>query len=106
MRDWGRVTREGRYAPEGSAFDYESAVRALSLPMLSIGIHEDPIAPESAREALLARVPRSAVTRVEVDGIREHTPWKRHFSWARRPQEVSSAIGNWLGARPELRSAA
>ena len=106
MRDWGRVTREGRYAPEGSGFDYESAALALALPVLSIGIGEDPIAPASAREALLARVPRSAVTRVEIDGVLEHTPWKRHFSWARRPQEASSAIGGWLGARPALRSAA
>ncbi|MGE3162922.1 MAG: alpha/beta fold hydrolase [Burkholderiales bacterium] len=96
MRDWGRVTREGRYAPEGSDFDYESAARLLALPVLSIGIGEDPIAPESAREALLARLPRSAVARVEIEGIREHTPWKRHFSWARRPEEVVGAIGGWL----------
>lgn len=106
MRDWGRVTREGRYAPEGSAFDYEGAVRALALPVLSIGIGADPIAPESAREALLARVPRSAVSRVELGGVREHTPWKRHFSWARRPGEVAGAIGGWLRAMPALRSAA
>lgn len=99
MRDWGRVTREGRYAPEGSDFDYESAVRALALPVLSIGIPEDPIAPEGAREALLARAPRSAVTRAEIEGVLEHTPWKRHFSWARRPQEAVGAIGGWLEAR-------
>jgi pimeloyl-ACP methyl ester carboxylesterase len=106
----GRIASAGRnpyfHAPEGTDFDYESAARTLALPVLSIGIGEDPIAPEGARDALLARVPRSAVTRVEIDGILEHRPWKRHFSWARRPQEASSAIGGWLGARPELRSAA
>jgi len=96
MRDWGRVTREGRYAPEGSDFDYEGAARTLALPVLSIGIGEDPIAPGSAREALLARLPRSAVTRVEIEGVREHTPWKRHFSWARRPEEAVGALTSWL----------
>jgi predicted alpha/beta hydrolase len=106
MRDWGRVTREGRYAPEGSTFDYEGAVRSLALPVLAIGIGADPIAPETAREALLARVPRSPVTRVEVAGVRAHTPWKRHFSWARRPEEIVGVIGGWLRAMPELRSAA
>jgi predicted alpha/beta hydrolase len=106
MRDWGRVTREGRYAPEGSGLDYEAAARALSLPVLSVGIHEDPIAPEGAREALLARVPRSAVTRVELGGVAGHTPWKRHFSWARRPDEVVGAIGGWLQASAPARVAA
>jgi len=48
MRDWGRVTREGVYAPEGSGFDYEAAARALALPVLSIGVREDPIAPAGA----------------------------------------------------------
>jgi predicted alpha/beta hydrolase len=106
MRDWGRVTREGRYAAEGSDFDYETAVRGLALPVLSIGIGEDPIAPESAREALLARVPRSAVTRVEVGGVLEHTPWKRHFSWARRPAEAAGAIAEWLQGGTAARAAA
>jgi len=106
MRDWGRVTREGRYAPEGSDFDYESAARSLSLPVLSIGIGEDPIAPGSAREALLARLPRSAVTRVEIEGVREHTPWKRHFSWARRPEEAVGAIASWLQGGAAARAAA
>jgi predicted alpha/beta hydrolase len=106
MRDWGRVTREGRYAPEGSDFAYESAARALALPVLSVGIGEDPIAPEGAREALLARVPRSAIARAEIRGVLEHTPWKRHFSWARRPEEAVGAIGEWLRSGAAQRAAA
>jgi len=99
MRDWGRVTREDRYAPEGSRFDYEGAARTLSLPVLSIGVREDPIAPPGAIEALLRRLAASAVTRLEVDGVRSHSRWKRHFSWARRPGDVVSALGGWLAAQ-------
>jgi predicted alpha/beta hydrolase len=100
MRDWGRVAAQDRYAPEGSDFDYERAARALALPVLSIGVRGDPIAPAGAREALLARIPASRVTRIEVDGVRAHGGWKRHFSWARRPADVVSALGGWLRAQP------
>lgn len=99
MRDWGRVTREDVYAPEGSDYDYERAVRALALPVLSIGVRGDPIAPAPAREALLARLPRSTITRVEVDGVAGHGRWKRHFSWARRPAGVVAALAGWLAAQ-------
>lgn len=99
MRDWGRVTLQDRYAPEGSGFDYERAARALSLPVLSIGVRADPIAPPGAIEALLERLEASAVTRLEVDGVRAHSRWKRHFSWARRPGDVVAALGGWLAAR-------
>jgi predicted alpha/beta hydrolase len=99
MRDWGRVTREGAYAPEGSGFDYEAATRTLALPVLSIGVREDPIAPAGAIDGLLGRLPASRVTRVEIDGVLAHTPWKRHFSWARQPGDVVAAIGGWLEAQ-------
>jgi predicted alpha/beta hydrolase len=99
MRDWGRVTREDRYVPEGSDFDYERAARAIALPVLSIGVRGDPVAPAPAREALLARLPRSAITRVEVDGTAGHGRWKRHFSWARRPAPVVAALAGWLAGQ-------
>jgi predicted alpha/beta hydrolase len=99
MRDWGRVTREDLYAPEGSGFDYERAARSLALPVLSIGVREDPVAPPGAIEALLARLGASPITRLEIDGVRGHSRWKRHFSWARRPAEVVQPLGNWLRAQ-------
>jgi predicted alpha/beta hydrolase len=96
MRDWSLVTRAGVYRPEGSRFDYERAARTLHTRVLSIGLREDPVAPASAREALLARLERSEVTRAEVSGVTAHRPWKRHFSWARAPEGVVGAIAKWL----------
>jgi predicted alpha/beta hydrolase len=101
MRDWGRVVQHGSYRAEGSAFDYEAAARELSLPILALGVRGDPVAPPAAREALLAKVPRAAVTRVEVPGVLAHRPWKRHFSWAREPADVVRELGAWLAERPE-----
>jgi predicted alpha/beta hydrolase len=107
MRDWGRVTSEGIYRPEGADFDYEAAARRFSLPVLSIGIREDPVAPASARDALLRRAPLARLSRVEVDGVRHHRRWKRHFSWARSPEEIVLEMRKWLdaeasGADPEF----
>jgi len=99
MRDWGRVTSRGEYRPEGSDFDYEQAARSLSLPILSVEVRSDPVAPTTATEALLARAPLASLTRLQVDGVRRHRPWKRHFSWAREPAQVVAAIGGWL-AKP------
>jgi predicted alpha/beta hydrolase len=98
MRDWGRVTRRGEYRPEGSDFDYEGAARSLELPLLSVGVQGDPVAPTTARQALLARAPRARVTLAEIDGVTQHRPWKRHFSWAREPAEMVLTIDGWLRA--------
>lgn len=99
MRDWTRVARAGRYVPEGGDLDYAISARRLSLPILSLGIGGDPVAPPGARESLLAMAPQSVVTRAELEGVRAHRPWKRHFSWARAPHDVVAAIGTWLAAR-------
>ena len=101
MRDWGRVVQRGSYRPEGSALDYEAAARELSLPILALSVRDDPVAPPSALAALLAKVPRAPVTRVEVAGVLAHRPWKRHFSWAREPADVVAALGAWLAERSE-----
>lgn len=96
MRDWGAVVSGGRYRPEGSSFQYEAAARRVALPVLSIGVREDPVAPPGAREDLLRRLHSAAVERVEIDGVLEHRPWKRHFSWARAPEQAVSALRAWL----------
>ena len=97
MRDWGRVVQHGRYQPEGSQFDYESALRTLCVPILSLSLHSDPVAPLAAREQLLAKARSAPVTRIEVTGVLAHSPWKRHFSWAREPAEIVREFGAWIG---------
>jgi predicted alpha/beta hydrolase len=99
MRDWGRVARKGAYRPDGSDFDYEAAARDCVVPVLSVGVREDPIAPAAAREALLEKTPLAEVTRVEIDGVTHHGPFRRHFSWARDPAEAVAVIGGWLASR-------
>jgi predicted alpha/beta hydrolase len=102
MRDWGRVVQRGRYQPEGSQFDYEGALRTLRVPILSLSVHGDLVAPLGAREQLLAKAPSAPVTRIEVTGVLAHRPWKRHFSWAREPADMVRELSTWISYRSEV----
>jgi hypothetical protein len=33
---------------------------------------------------------------VEIDGVAHHGPFRRHFSWAREPEEAVMAIRGWI----------
>lgn len=104
MRDWTFNARTGRYHFHGSAQTTEERERELArveLPILSITIAEDPIAPEGAEAELLAHLPRSRVTRRTIDGVKSHKPWRRHFTWARAPEEIVEVIARWLQERAE-----
>jgi predicted alpha/beta hydrolase len=97
IRDWGRVVATGRYLPEGSTVDYETSCRRAELPVLSVGIAGDPIAPPLARSVLLERLPRADKRSVEVPRSEGSTAWRAHFAWARAPGAVVAAIAAWGG---------
>jgi len=50
----------------------ESALRTLCVPILSLSVHGDPVAPLGAREQLLAKAPSVPVTRIAVTGVVAH----------------------------------
>lgn len=95
MRDWGHNATTGRYRFSGSADDPEAGLERVRLPVLSIEIDGDPIAPAGAIEELLGKLAQAPRERRPIAGIRSHSPWRRHFSWARRPDEV---VADGLGA--------
>jgi predicted alpha/beta hydrolase len=98
MRDWSFNARTGRYRLEGSvrsSDDLAAALRAVSLPVLSVAIDGDPVAPCGARDELLNHLPRARVTRKVVPGIATDAAWRRHFSWARRSGDVVASITTW-----------
>lgn len=99
MRDWSHNATTGRYRLEGSVRsidEIEGELRAVTLPVLLVGVHDDPIAPVGARDELMARLPGARVTRVQIDGVRRDSPWRRHFSWARAPADTTQVIARWL----------
>lgn len=104
IRDWGHVVRTGRYRPEGSAIDYESSCVAATMPVLSVGVGGDQLAPRLARQALVDRLRRAPSQTVEVPRPEGSTNWRAHFAWARRPAHVVEVIATWLEHQPAQRA--
>lgn len=97
MMDWVAHALTGRYEPIGSKVPYEAQLRSVRLPVLSISIAGDTVAPSAAVEELLGKLAIADICRRTASGIRRHSPWKRHFSWARAPEEMVMMIRGWIG---------
>ena len=87
FRDWGVLARTGRL-PVG-----EEGLARVTVPVLAISIEGDHLAPVSAVDAMVAKLPAARVTRVHVDddGI-------DHFRWARQTDPVARLIVDWLAS--------
>jgi len=109
MADWSFNACTGRYRLDGSAHtpeDIENALREVRLPVLSISVRGDPIAPTGAENELLAKIPCAPIACAAIDGVKTDHPWRRHFSWARSPVEVTTVVADWLAARARLPASA
>jgi predicted alpha/beta hydrolase len=98
MRDWSYNALTGKYQCAGSTIEYESRLAELRLAVLAVTIREDPVAPAGAVSELLAKLPQAERKRLEVAGVLSDGPWRRHFSWARRPEVVLGPIVQWIEA--------
>lgn len=94
--DWARVARTGRFEPRGSGYDYEAAMTRLQKPVLTLGFHADDLAPATATDALLAKMPRCRHTRWYWGAADTAGHALDHFSWARQPGLVAPALAGWL----------
>jgi predicted alpha/beta hydrolase len=99
MADWSYNASTGRYRCAGSRIDYEAALNDIVLPVLSVEIRADPVAPTGAATELLAKLASCAIERRQIDGVTADAPWRRHFSWARSPDEVVAEIIDWVRAQ-------
>jgi predicted alpha/beta hydrolase len=97
MMDWVAHATTGRYEPIGSKVPYEAQLRSVRLPVLSISIAGDSVAPAAAVDELLRKLAIADICRRTTSGIQQHGPWKRHFSWARAPEEMVLMIRDWIG---------
>ena len=98
MRDWTLNATTGHYVFERSRLGHEWATSCLSVPVLSLAVRDDPFAPFGAMEELIGKLASARVTRESMEGVREHPRARRHFSWARRPDEAVGHVAPWLQA--------
>ncbi|MBJ8347785.1 alpha/beta fold hydrolase [Antrihabitans sp. YC2-6] len=93
ISDWSRLARTGRFDPEGADIDYEERISRLKLPVLSISIEGDDVAPASSATHLVGKLPNSDVT-----------TWLQpeplgHNGWIRKPVTTVDRITAWLHDR-------
>lgn len=100
MRDWALNANTGQYIIEGSTRTHQWATQCLRVPVLSLSVRRDPFAPPGAVEELLAKLESASITRISLHGARADSPRRRHFSWARRPDEAAAHVARWLGELP------
>jgi predicted alpha/beta hydrolase len=99
MCDWSFNACSGRYRLDGSERTperIENALRDVRLPVLSVALRGDPVAPAGAETELLAKLPCARIDRAVIEGVKADAPWRRHFSWARAPAEAAMAVASWL----------
>lgn len=104
MRDWSYNARTGRYRLEGSrrgSAALEQGLAEVRLPVLSLSLRHDPVAPPGATQALLALLPSARLRQEMFSGVVSDPAWRRHFSWARQPDEVAAKVAAWLHS-PEV----
>jgi predicted alpha/beta hydrolase len=91
MRDWTRVSFTGRYP-------LDPAGPPAALPVLSLEIEGDLVAPSESAQALLERFDPQWVIRWALKPTARHGAWQRHFAWAKEPEPVVDAIRAWMWA--------
>lgn len=98
MRDWVGMALTGSYRHLAIGERCEQAMRRLHLPVLAINIEGDELAPISATDFLLAKLPQVTAQRANVDaaGLAGVTGSKRHTAWVRQPLCVVPTIGQWV----------
>jgi predicted alpha/beta hydrolase len=91
MRDWTRVALTGGYP-----LDPSEPVSAL--PVLSVEIEGDRVAPSGSARELLRRFDPGWVIRSTLAAKPFHGGWERHFAWAKEPAPAVEAIRAWMSA--------
>ncbi|MFC4604802.1 alpha/beta fold hydrolase [Rhodococcus kronopolitis] len=93
IADWSRFARTGTFEPEGADIDYEERIGRLTLPVLSISVEDDDLAPKPAIAHLVRKLPDADVTTW-------HQPEPLgHNGWIRKPDTTADRIAQWLDDR-------
>lgn len=82
MKDWCHLVNTGKLEPEGSTFNYDSAVKTYSGRITAFSFSEDDMTPSETVANLIKRFHNSpSVNHYIVDGF-------NHFNWSKSPLNV------------------
>ena len=96
MRDWSRVAITGHYRPDGSAINYESALRSLTLPVLALTFTADHWSPAPTAQALLRKLPADTGVHWHWDPAQTKGIAVDHYLWLKQPDLVAPAVAQHI----------
>jgi uncharacterized protein (DUF302 family)/predicted alpha/beta hydrolase len=95
MRDCSYLARTGRFRAATGSFDYETVLREYRGDVLAISVDQDAFAPQTATEALLAKVPAARVARRTYAASRGTARPGAHFTWVKDQPGLAGVIAQW-----------
>ncbi|MFK7978794.1 MAG: alpha/beta fold hydrolase, partial [Saprospiraceae bacterium] len=100
MIDWSHVGKKGVYKLVGDPLDYETALKALKMPVLAIYIEGDWMSPKASMEHLYRKfnkgTPITGFTLTNAfTGVKLN-----HFNWVKNSAGIVKVIKDWLIAYP------
>ncbi|MDV7357296.1 alpha/beta fold hydrolase [Rhodococcus sp. NPDC019627] len=90
ISDWSRFARTGKIEPDGADIDYEERIGRLKLPVLSVTIEGDDLAPGPSAKNLVAKLPHADVT------IWHNPRPQGHNGWIREPVDTVDRVVDWI----------
>jgi predicted alpha/beta hydrolase len=97
MQDWSRQSRTGKYVLNNEVFDYETALKSLNLPILSISFEGDNFSPLSAVNHLLSKFSDSAeIKNVYLGKSDPLNQQFNHFNWPKKPDHIVRLISEFV----------
>ncbi|MCZ4079187.1 alpha/beta fold hydrolase [Rhodococcus sp. H36-A4] len=88
--DWSRFARTGLIEPAGADMNYEERMGRLKLPVLTITIEGDEVAPPGSMKNLVDKLGNADVTA-------EHVAQSLgHNGWIRNPTAVADLVSSWI----------
>lgn len=97
MRDWSMHSLTSYYRPKGTARQYNTLLRRMTLPVLVISLSEDVLGPKSNVDFLVSRMPNARVTQWHID---ENAPvdHRDHFQWVKDAPAIAARVATWVVA--------
>jgi len=101
MQDWAHNARTGRYVVKNSLHDYERLMPQLKLPILSVTLQSDWLAPRLAADNLCHKFESAEVDRFEISAKQAGLSKVSHFSWVKQPDYFARFFGDWVKKKEE-----
>lgn len=101
LHDWGLNGRKGIYAPKGSNFDYEAALKKFDQPLLAMSLEGDDFAPKLAVAGLVQKLGPDSQNKNHLHISRKEAGIGKmnHFNWVKQSDFFVKRVGEWIEER-------